>query len=303
MLGMPGGDTLHDAMRMIAAARARRGGAAARDAADHAVRPRAPARASAERPALQLRDYGIGAQILLDLGVRDMVLLSNTQRTIVGIEGYGLTMVEQRPIERCMSTVDAPARAAPTLEGRRRIVLIVRAPYYPHVVDGLRDGAQAILARSGRHASRFWMSPARWNSRARCGSRVRRRAAAFDGFIALGCVVKGETDHYEHVCREAMAGLTAVALQYGLCVGNGLLTVDRIEQALARSNSDGFNKGAEAAVAALHADPRGALAGTLMSGPADGSRSSRARAHAPRAGRRGAGAVPGRAGAAAAPRR
>jgi 3,4-dihydroxy 2-butanone 4-phosphate synthase/GTP cyclohydrolase II len=46
----------------------------------------------------QLRDYGIGAQILLDLGVRDMILLSNTRRTIVGLEGYGLTVVDQWPI-------------------------------------------------------------------------------------------------------------------------------------------------------------------------------------------------------------
>jgi 3,4-dihydroxy 2-butanone 4-phosphate synthase / GTP cyclohydrolase II len=48
----------------------------------------------------ELRNYGVGAQILLDLGVRDMVLLSNTQRTIVGLEGYGLAVVGQRPIER-----------------------------------------------------------------------------------------------------------------------------------------------------------------------------------------------------------
>ena len=53
----------------------------------------------AKREGTELRDYGIGAQILLDLGVRDMVLLSNTQRTIVGWEGYGLTIVEQRRIE------------------------------------------------------------------------------------------------------------------------------------------------------------------------------------------------------------
>ena len=45
-----------------------------------------------------LRDYGIGAQILLDLGVRDMVLLSNTERTIIGLDGYGLRVVERRPI-------------------------------------------------------------------------------------------------------------------------------------------------------------------------------------------------------------
>mgnify|MGYP001407532496 CR=1 FL=1 len=45
----------------------------------------------------ELRAYGVGAQILLDLGVKDMILLSNTQRTIVGLEGYGLSVVEQRP--------------------------------------------------------------------------------------------------------------------------------------------------------------------------------------------------------------
>ncbi|MEE8393771.1 MAG: 3,4-dihydroxy-2-butanone-4-phosphate synthase [Rhodospirillales bacterium] len=51
-----------------------------------------------EPPAVELRDYGVGAQILLDLGIKDMILLSNTKRTIVGLEGYGLSVVEQRPI-------------------------------------------------------------------------------------------------------------------------------------------------------------------------------------------------------------
>ena len=50
------------------------------------------------RPQPVLRDYGIGAQILLDLGVRDMILLSNTPRTLIGLEGYGLNIVEHRPI-------------------------------------------------------------------------------------------------------------------------------------------------------------------------------------------------------------
>ena len=54
---------------------------------------------AAERPRSTLRDYGIGAQILLDLGVRDMILLSNHPRTIVGIEGYGLNIVDQRPLD------------------------------------------------------------------------------------------------------------------------------------------------------------------------------------------------------------
>jgi 3,4-dihydroxy 2-butanone 4-phosphate synthase/GTP cyclohydrolase II len=53
---------------------------------------------SSPRPQRELRDYGIGAQILLDLGVKDMILLSNRRRTIIGLEGYGLNIVQQRPI-------------------------------------------------------------------------------------------------------------------------------------------------------------------------------------------------------------
>ncbi|MBT5374212.1 MAG: 3,4-dihydroxy-2-butanone-4-phosphate synthase [Rhodospirillaceae bacterium] len=52
-----------------------------------------------DQPAVQLRDYGVGAQILLDLGIKDMILLSNTRRTIIGLDGYGLSVVEQRPLE------------------------------------------------------------------------------------------------------------------------------------------------------------------------------------------------------------
>ena len=60
----------------------------------------AAARGDEAPPAGQLRDYGVGAQILLDLGVREMILLSNTPKTIIGLEGYGLSVVEQRPIEK-----------------------------------------------------------------------------------------------------------------------------------------------------------------------------------------------------------
>ena len=69
-----------------------------------AVSERVSAQAAAARggsapPRAELRDYGVGAQILLDLGVRDMILLSNTPKTIIGLEGYGLTVVDRRPIE------------------------------------------------------------------------------------------------------------------------------------------------------------------------------------------------------------
>ena len=98
MMGGPHWSALHGAMQMIAAEN--RGAVVLiRDTRPTAVSERVRAMASSPRPQAFLRDYGIGAQILVDLGVRDMILLSNTRRTVVGLEGYGLNIVDQRPIE------------------------------------------------------------------------------------------------------------------------------------------------------------------------------------------------------------
>jgi len=69
-----------------------------REAQAASLSQRLEARVKGQEPSKELRDYGVGAQILLDLGVRDMILLSNSHRTIPGLEGYGLRVVEQRPI-------------------------------------------------------------------------------------------------------------------------------------------------------------------------------------------------------------
>jgi 6,7-dimethyl-8-ribityllumazine synthase len=148
-----------------------------------------------------------------------------------------------------MSTADAKLPTAPKLEGPAPHVLIVRAPYYTEIVDGLRDGAARIIAEAG--ATYDVLDVAGALELAAAIRLALRGSRKFDGFVALGCVVRGETDHYDHVCREAMAGLTAVALQFGLCLGNGLLTVHTEHQANERSAADGHNKGAEAAAAAL----------------------------------------------------
>jgi 3,4-dihydroxy 2-butanone 4-phosphate synthase/GTP cyclohydrolase II len=97
MTGGPHWIALHNAMEMIA--REGRGVVVLiREGRPTALSERVRALAKSPRPRQALRDYGIGAQILLDLGVRDLVLLSNTQRQIVGLEGYGLNIVDQRPI-------------------------------------------------------------------------------------------------------------------------------------------------------------------------------------------------------------
>ncbi len=156
-----------------------------------------------------------------------------------------------------MSTMDADLPQAPRLEGPPPHLLIVRAPYYREVVDGLQAGAARILREAGAThevldvAGAFELPQAirlalRASSHGEAGHRAR-----FDGYVALGCVVRGDTDHYEHICREAMSGLMQVALAYGIALGTGLLTVETVEQASARARPDGPNKGAEAAAAAL----------------------------------------------------
>ena len=148
-----------------------------------------------------------------------------------------------------MSTEDAPLPAAPRIEGPPPHLLVVRAPYYRAVIDGLTDGASRILREAGATFEQLDVAGAYELPQAiRIAMRGKQR---FDGFVALGCVVRGETDHYEFLCREAMGGLMHVALQFGIALGTGLLTCDTLAQAEARSGHDGFNKGAEAAAAAL----------------------------------------------------
>lgn len=148
-----------------------------------------------------------------------------------------------------MSTEESALPSAPRLEGPPPHLLVLRAPYYRDVVEGLTRGAERILRQAGATFETLDVAGAFELPQAlRIALRGSRR---FDGYVALGCVVRGETDHYDHICRETIGGLMAVALQFGLAMGQGVLTVHRLEQALARSGQDGHNKGAEAAAAAL----------------------------------------------------
>ena len=148
-----------------------------------------------------------------------------------------------------MSTVDAPRPSAPAVPGPAPRILLVRAPYYRDIVDGMTAGARRILDDAG--ATHDTLDVAGAFELAQAIRIVLRGNGNFDGYVALGCVVRGETDHYDHICRESMAGLMHVALQYGIALGTGLLTVHDVAQAVARSRQDGHNKGAEAAAAAL----------------------------------------------------
>ena len=130
-------------------------------------------------------------------------------------------------------------------------VAIVRTRFNAAVVDGLLEGARAALAEMGAGPERvtlvdvpgaFELPLAAWAA-AECGR--------FDAVVALGAVIRGETDHYEHIAREAAAGLSRAALLTGVPIGFGVLTVAEENQARARSGPGPGNKGAEAARAAV----------------------------------------------------
>lgn len=137
----------------------------------------------------------------------------------------------------------------PSARGLR--VAIVRSLFNRPVTDGLLEGARRALAEmgaAGRAVSVFELPGA---FELPLAAKAAAGSGRWDAVIALGAVVEGETDHYEHVAREAASGLAAVARETGVPVAFGVLTVRREEQARARSAAGPDNKGAEAARAAV----------------------------------------------------
>lgn len=137
----------------------------------------------------------------------------------------------------------------PSARGLR--VAVVRSQYNAAVVDGLLAGAREALRAMGAAERDVVVAEVPGAFELPLAAAAAARSARFDVVVALGAVIQGETDHYEHVAREASAGLAAVARETGVPVGFGVLTVAREEQALARSAPGPDNKGAEAARAAV----------------------------------------------------
>jgi 6,7-dimethyl-8-ribityllumazine synthase len=127
-------------------------------------------------------------------------------------------------------------------------VLIVVSPYYSDIAAGLLTGAKAALEAAGASYDVVEM-PGALEIPTAIG--ISDRSSNFDGYVALGCVIRGETTHYETVCNDSSRALQLLGLQ-GLCIGNGILTVENKAQAEVRADPAGQNKGGGAALAALH---------------------------------------------------
>jgi len=132
-------------------------------------------------------------------------------------------------------------------------LLIVEARFYDHIADALLKGATRILEEAGAQYESIAV-PGALEVPAAIAMAVdaaKAKRAPYDGVVALGCVIQGETYHFELVSNESARGLMDLSIERQLPLGNGILTCDTEAQALARSAADGRNKGASAARAAL----------------------------------------------------
>ncbi len=134
-------------------------------------------------------------------------------------------------------------------------LLIVEARYYEQISDELAKGAVAALDAAGATYDRLAVPGAfeipaaiRMSIKAMELVGGRRR---YDGYVALGCVIRGETSHYDYVCGECARGLMDLTLEYSVAMGFGVLTVEDEAQAWVRASVDQGDKGGVVANAAL----------------------------------------------------
>ena len=193
-------------------------------------------------PVADSREYGVGAQILADLGVTRMRLMTNNPARYGGLEGFGLEIAERVGLdiqragasaERLMAEDVKGDAPPPVLDGAGLRIAIVAARFNSHVTLRLLDGARRGLAACGvadGDVTVTWVPGA-------FEIPLAAQAAALDAdaVICLGCVIRGETAHFEHVAGQAAAGIMRVGLDTGKPVMFGVLTTEDLDQALARS--------------------------------------------------------------------
>ena len=127
-------------------------------------------------------------------------------------------------------------------------ILIVEARFYDDLADAQVKGAIAMLEQAGASWERVAVPGALEIPTA---IRMALETGKYDGYVALGCVIRGETSHYETVCEESARGLTWLGIEFQACIGNGILTVENEAQAWERADATKGDKGGHAAAAAL----------------------------------------------------
>lgn len=134
--------------------------------------------------------------------------------------------------------------------GAGRRICIVAARFNPMVTDRLIEGAHEELLRRGVAAADVDLVrvPGAWEIPV---AAARAAGGAYDAILALGCVIRGETAHFEHISRTVTDGLTRLQVRSGIPIALGILTTDSLAQALARAGGEVGHIGVQAAEAAL----------------------------------------------------
>ncbi len=142
-------------------------------------------------------------------------------------------------------------KSSDTLKGAR--ILVVEARFYDDIADALLDGAKRALDGAGASFDIISVPGALEipSAIAIAVDAAKAKRRPYDGAVALGCVIRGETAHYEIVSNESARALMDLSVALRLPLGNGILTVETNEQAWARARVTGEDKGGGAANAAL----------------------------------------------------
>ena len=128
-------------------------------------------------------------------------------------------------------------------------ILVVEARYYESISEDLLMGALAKLQAAGAEVVKVNVPGAL--EIPHVISYAEKANSGYDGYVALGCVIRGETTHYDYVCGESARALMDLAVDHQLAIGNGIITVENEAQAIARSKPDQKDKGGFAASACL----------------------------------------------------
>ncbi len=129
-------------------------------------------------------------------------------------------------------------------------IMIVESPYYEEIAGRMIDSVLIEMEEAGASYERFSV-PGSFELPGAIKMAIDADPNRFDGYIALGCVIRGETSHYDYVCHESARGLNELVLEHGIALGYGVLTTENGEQALARARRDKHDRGGAAARACL----------------------------------------------------
>jgi len=128
-------------------------------------------------------------------------------------------------------------------------ILVIEARFYDKISDALLEGALDALQKTKADITKVTVPGAL--EIPHVISMAEASNAGFDGYVALGCVIRGETTHYDYVCSESARAIMDLAVNQQLAIGNGIITVENEDQAWARASKDKKDKGGFAANAAL----------------------------------------------------